>query len=606
MKISRPTLWIWIAAVFIALLSGVIFLAIAGLPYTNLKSLVDSLATDGQVESFTLGRYQQLRPLAAVLGMALLLAGGAALLRPRKSQQLLGKALAWLGAIIRRLGRDCLILFQDLRGYFSDRLFTIALAAITLAGAAVRYTFLALPVRYDEAYTFVVFAMRPLQFILSDYHVPNNHIFHTLLVRGAYLLFGAELWSLRLPVFIAGVLLIPLVYLAGRIFFERHTALLAAALTAGSSILIEYSANGRGYMLICLFSILLLILAAYLKSRPNLAAWALFVITAALGFYTVPIFLYPFGMVAGWLITSILLGDATGKRWPVMRSLIIACALAACLTLLLYLPVIQNAGFAALTGNRFVSSVDQAIFIESILGRARTSWSEWQRDLPGITGAAMLLGLGIATIFNHRLSTQRVPFLLPAAAWILLILAIQQVTPWPRVWLFLLPFVLIWTAGGLVGLARLLMPRREAHSTDSSRSRLPAWLYAGAIFCLAVVLSLRVYQVQVPLQNSQHNEQALAEFLKGFLEPGDVVAAAIPVNYPLRYYFVLNQIPLDVFFDKAKDIQFQRAVVVVDRGQGQTLEQVLTLTRLDEALEPLDTPQPVHQERSARVYVFQP
>jgi hypothetical protein len=586
-------------------MAGVVLLATTLLPYASLKSVVDSLAVDGQVESYTLARDRQLRPLTAGLGLAFLVIGGLGLAMRQQSQQLLIRLSTWSGKIIHRLGRDSRSLIIDLGGYFKDKIFLIALAAITLTGAIVRYIFLALPISYDEAYTFVVFAMRPLQFIVSDYHVPNNHIFHTILVRAAYLLLGADLWAIRLPVFIAGILLIPLVYLAGRVFFDRYTALLSAALVAGSSILIENSANARGYMLICLFSILLLILAVYLKAHANLAAWVLFILTSMLGFYTVPVFLYPFGMVLSWFILSILAGDLAGERWPMIRSLLTACLVAGALTLLLYLPIIRSSGFEAITGNRFVSSADQAVFVESIAGRFRASWMEWQRDLPQLAGPLMFLGLGIATIFNHRLSTQRIPFLIPATGWIVMVLAIQKVTPWPRVWLFLLPFLFIWTAGGLIGLARLVLRPQEVPQTYPSKIRPGQWIYAGAVICLTFLLSLNVARAQIPIQSSEHHEQAIAEFLKSFLEPGDVVAAAIPVNYPLRYYFVLNNIPLDIFFNIKNNAQFHRAVVIVDGGQEQTLTQVLANTRLDEVLKSTETAQLVHQQQTAQVYVFQ-
>ena len=82
---------------------------------------------------------------------------------------------------------------KDLIAQFNDKRYLEALVGIILIASAIRVAFLSTPIRYDKAYTFLVFAMRPLRFIVSDYHVPNNHIFHTILVRLAYLLFGNQL-----------------------------------------------------------------------------------------------------------------------------------------------------------------------------------------------------------------------------------------------------------------------------------------------------------------------------------------------------------------------------------------------------------------------------
>lgn len=59
----------------------------------------------------------------------------------------------------------------------------VALAVICVIGFAIRLRFLFQPMRYDEAFTYVRYASKPLYRGLSDYSFPNNHIFHTLLVH---------------------------------------------------------------------------------------------------------------------------------------------------------------------------------------------------------------------------------------------------------------------------------------------------------------------------------------------------------------------------------------------------------------------------------------
>ncbi len=599
----------WIILTSLALVGGIVFLTFALLPFSTLKSFVDSLAADRQMESFTLALYQSIRPFIGAFGAVMLAAGALSIAARRPIHIWLERLFDWLSKLSRKLISDSNQIWRALGSQFSDKKYLAALIGILLIASAIRLAYLMTPIRYDEAYTFLVFAMRPLRFIVSDYHVPNNHIFHTLLVRTTYLLFGSQLWAIRLPVFLAGILLVPVTYLTGKIFFERRTALLSAALVAASSILIEYSTNARGYMFISLFGLLILNLAVYLKTHDNLAAWTLLVIFSAMGFYTVPVFLYPFGMVMGWLLLSALIGDIAApiNRWRFVRSMIIAGLAVVALTSLLYLPVLRSSGLAAITGNRYVSAVEGSAFMENTLAHFRNSWQEWIRDLPAFTGILIVLGLIVSTAFNHRLSSQRVPFLIPAGLWILVTLAIQRVTPWPRVWLFLLPFVFIWASAGLIGLFRLIRVPRIAIS-QAPADTIFIILVAG----LAVLFSLNVYRAQSigqpgrVYQNATSDEEAIAEYLKGYLQPGDVVATAIPVNYPLRYYFLRNNLPFDYFYKKSDHPAFKRALVVVSRGYDQTLAEVLAFTRLGDQVKDPQTARLVHQYRMTDIYEIAP
>src|SRR5678816_637484 len=58
----------------------------------------------------------------------------------------------------------------------------VALGLVLFLALAIRLYYLYQPIRYDEATTFLYFAVRPLPAAISDYSFPNNHIFHTLLV----------------------------------------------------------------------------------------------------------------------------------------------------------------------------------------------------------------------------------------------------------------------------------------------------------------------------------------------------------------------------------------------------------------------------------------
>ena len=118
--------------------------------------------------------------------------------------------------------------------------------------------------RYDESVTFVHYASRPWYIALTNYTAPNNHVFHSLLVHASTWIFGGAPWAIRLPALIAGILLVPASYVAARALVREARGALAASLVAGSSMLVEYSTNARGYTILALVFVLLLALATHL------------------------------------------------------------------------------------------------------------------------------------------------------------------------------------------------------------------------------------------------------------------------------------------------------------------------------------------------------
>src|SRR5512138_288777 len=180
------------------------------------------------------------------------------------------------------------------------------LGVITLIGLVLRLLEIDKPIAYDEAYTFINFASRPFKHILADYSAPNNHIFHTILVGIATRLFGGEPWAIRLPAFLAGTLMAPVMYLTARRFFSRAQALGAAALVAVMPVFIDYSVNGRGYTILFVLALLLVNFGGILVTRQSKSALIAYGSTAALGFYTIPIFLYPMAGISLWVATSYL------------------------------------------------------------------------------------------------------------------------------------------------------------------------------------------------------------------------------------------------------------------------------------------------------------
>jgi uncharacterized membrane protein len=584
-KFSR-TFWFIFCAAFA--LPGLALLLLAMLPYSTLKPVADALSKDGNMQSFTLPVQQSLRWLAGPVGIIWLAIAVFSLTAQRTMQSWLENLLGWLKQRAASFRSNSRQLFDYYVHVESDLRCWLGLLVITALGAASRILFLSMPIRYDEAYTFIAFAMRPLNFIVSNYHLPNNHVFHTILVYLTYHLFGDQLWSIRLPALLAGILIIPATYLVARLFYSRSTALFSAGLVAASSELIDFSTNARGYTLICLFWLLLLALAFYLKDHRNWVGWGLFILVGALGFYTIPIMLYPFGAVMVWLLLSMLLKD-TGQEYgrSFIPYLLAAGAVAGVLTILLYTPIFYESGIDAVVSNHFVAPIGWADLWASMLARIQNTWNSWNRDLPAAGSLLFFAGVILSQVFHWRLSKTRVPLALPILLWCGFLIAVQQVAPWPRIWLFLLPLFLIWAAAGLVGLIGQIPALKTV-----GKSRAAGWAVIAGALVLAGLITFQILRLQTPNISRETGAYGdtlpAAEFLKSYLQPGDAVIVTIPSNYPLRYYFMLNGISADYFYHRKTGASFQHAIVVVNQLFGQDLADVIQQASVQDYLNPAD------------------
>lgn len=474
-----------------------------------------------------------------------------------------------------RFSQDCKSLARFFFYLEPEKSFLWGLLGITIVGTIIRLAFINRAIGYDEAYTYIAFATKTFKYIVTDYHVPNNHIFHTILVYLSTRLFGDALWVIRLPAFLAGVLLIPATYVVAHLFYRRYTALFSAMLVAVSSILIDYSTNARGYTLVCLISLLILALAAYLRQHKNMAGWVLWVTFSVLGFYTIPIMLYPFGIVAGWLLVSGLVKDVDplyGNKF--IRYLILAGVTTALVTLLLYASVFIVSGVKSVFANNFIEPLQGSAFLETVIARLRGIWRAWTIGMP--VWASLLVGLGFlaSLFFDHKPAGQRARLQFITILWLGTILIIQHVAPWPRVWLFLLPYFIIWTCAGLVGLCRMALSGKLVHFYRQASLAMVILSLLGT-----ALLGWGVYRLNAVDKNNEsgafREAQQMATYLKGALQPGDIILTMIPTNYPLRYYFMRQGIPTKYFYQSADRPTFTRAFVITSLMYGQTVENII-------------------------------
>jgi 4-amino-4-deoxy-L-arabinose transferase-like glycosyltransferase len=436
-----------------------------------------------------------------------------------------------------------------------------------------RLATLSQPMRYDESVTWAYFVGRPWSTVVSSYQFPNNHVFFSLLAKATSALAPFEPWALRLPAFIAGVAIVPLTWAVGRRFATPTIGLLGAALAAGSTTLMLYSTNARGYSLVTALFLVLLLLADELRTSQRVAHWAAFAVLGALGLYTIPVMLYPLGVVCTWLLLAAAREQGT-RRWRLVMGVVLASAAAGVLALLLYLPIIRSAGLAALAGNRFVSPSSWMEFVTGLPRHAAETLLAWTSPLPWwfapVLLVAAIAGMAPSGRSQH---TERASLAMATALWCGFLLVVTHRIPFVRVWLFLLPLFLLAVARGIVRLAQRLR--------SSAAPSLPPWP-AAALAALMVTVALVRDTVRASSDTGKFaSARAMTDAIASDLRPGDRVLAPIPTNGPLLYYFASRG--LDTALLNTPPEQTRRAFLVLDPSSGRTLDWAVSVGMIDPA-----------------------
>ncbi len=546
------------------LIAGLLLLAGALLPYPAVAAYLNRLTADGAAESFTSSLHQALMPLLLLFGGVFTLVAISPIILPNLTRRMLAR----LGTEWANFRSDSREFFQALDRTLPKGWQAIGLGIIILAGIFARVVYLQRPMGHDEAYTVMAFANTPLLNLVSDYHLPNNHIFHSLLVHLAIPIFGMDPWAVRLPALLAGVLTIPAGYIFARRAYGPSVAMPAAAALALLPALFDYATNARGYTLIALFSLLGLTLALYLKDHFNRLGWLLLVLFTALGFWTIPIMLYPAGLIWLWLLGSSLLGDGLIRPARMLRQLILAGLALAGLTALLYLPVFLRSGTDSVLNNPFIASLTPVEFFATLPGRLDVTWEAWTIGLPVWLAALIVLGFSLSLIFHWKITRFQLPLQLTAAAWLAAEMLIALPDPQTRYFIFLLPLLLIWATAGLVG---------PLEKINLRRWRIPLSHLASVSLSLLLLLGglLHLLPNLGQLRGEPGEIEQIAIYLVENIQPGDVVLFAPPMDAPLWYYLSLHQLPSKAFFQAGETTNIARAYVMVTLSHGQTLESVL-------------------------------
>ena len=593
---SKYRLW-WILLCFNFLVGGGL-IGIFSLPYVQAHAAVKWLSPNHRLASFTEAVFNTLRPWVWVFGGVLIVLGAYQLQRPRLTKQWTADFNAWLGRQFKRLPGEFAQLWRDVRPKKEYWPYAIAVLLLMAAAVLVRWLFLSYPMRYDESYTVVTFASRPWRNLISDYSLPNNHIFHTVLVKLSMSLFGSAPWAVRMPAFISGILCVPAGYVLARQLYGRQPAVLSAGLIAMLPMLIETSTNARGYSQYTLFSLFLFSLGVYLVKHANLAGWLLFTLIGILGFYTAPFMLYPFGAVCVWILASALMGTADqayGSFGRLLKYLITSGVLVIVGTVILYSPVVLiGTGLQSLIGNPFVEKMSWADFWRTLWEQMQSTWMKWHLDLPPAVRSLLAGGFALSLVFHKKISRVKVPLQVTSAIWLVAVVIPMRRNPYDRLWVFLLPLWLIWASGGLYSLFMGMKKRQRLYWQ--------AALTTGLLIISAVWSYQRVHQYYPGWQADPGKVEEASQFLAQALEPGDAVAVVFP--FDAQYWYYLGRMGVgDEYMHRIEQESHKRVFTVVTEAGAATPAEVLETHLLKPEDYQVDQAELVYQANDQRIYL---
>lgn len=459
-------------------------------------------------------------------------------------------------------------------------------AFLVIGGALLRAWMLFQPITADEAMGYLRFATLPVGQLVGDMGHYTNHVLHTLLVKASTGLFGVSSISVRLPAYLAGVLVMPLFYLFVRAMFNRYIALMALALVAGSGGLVEYSALSRGFSLAWLFMVMALLAGRHFIKEDNLVSGLVMGLCAALGIWSVPTAMYGILMVYIWVLLSLLVNYERSLDGRLLR-LGLSFMLTLVLAVLFYLPVIMDQGVDQLFRQgdhsernwvRFAAGhADAALDVWVYLSETATIWV-------ALLGFA---GLVHAAYISTKFRTLLLAMFLGAVPMVLVIADVGQ----PRKWLYTLFIFHLSSAIALFYLLKFLQERVFPSLGKRERSAAASvLLFIGLGFAGARVIVDRVPREQEVVR--------LVAQVRPMLEAGDRVVGEPRTDAVARFMLRSEGVPLAQL--KGPPGPGGTVFVVLSDRKDWSVDQVLRLHQLDPGS--FSTPELVGEREGSQIF----
>jgi hypothetical protein len=345
---------------------------------------------------------------------------------------------------------------------------------------------------------------------------------------------GNSEFAFRLPVYLASIAALPLLYLVARPILGRLGAAIALFLVAFSPVVVEYATEFKQYGVEMLVTLLVLLAGDfYLRRQGDLSS------LIVLGFTGVAMlaFSFPAAFVIGGVGLVLLCSEARAGRWSAVIRLAVVGAVVASAGLATYVffvrPLHVNSSLMEFHEGRFLSFPPKSADDLEDSFRLVLKLFDTPLGLKSYGLAALLFAIGLVAQWRRG---NRVwagilflpPFLTACAA------ALNRYPFSDRFVLFLAPILALGVAAGFEALLR---------STDR-RLVYTGRILAVIVFGVAIVRNVTERNFWLPREREEL--RPVLEYMQSRLEPGDAIyvfKGAIPA---FAFYAEWAKNPIDV------------------------------------------------------------
>ena len=283
-------------------------------------------------------------------------------------------------------------------------------------------------------WTYLAFTSKNPFVAACFYPTSNNHILFSHLTQITKLLPFDILTNLRLSSLIPNILAVITLFFCLRKYVEPLAAWVGIILFAFSFPMVYYGFVARGYSLIVLFfTVGFFSLLDILQNFENKKAWYRLLISSALGFYTIPIYLYPFLSLFGFSMVLFLVNKNKTAVFKTFQYGLATCIL----TFAVYSPVFAVSGIQSVTSNKFVNSLSIKEVMSGFLNHINQTFHFFTSG-----NYVYIFALALFLVFILALKTiEFKPAIYLSIFMILMVpilIFIHKVLPVERTWIYLL------------------------------------------------------------------------------------------------------------------------------------------------------------------------
>lgn len=417
---------------------------------------------------------------------------------------------------------------------FSRRIEIAWLTAAVGIGLILRVYFMTQPMRYDESLAYLYFANRGF-WDMFFYPLPNNHVFHTLMVRLCTEIFGHAPSVIRLPAFLFGLASIPLAFAVCRELHPRPTGLMTALLTAVFPYLVLYSTMARGYAVIVFLTLALTLTGLRASADPTPTKGFATGLIAALGLFTVPSMLFPVAGLYLW-IALLVFGREKGLTTATLKFFACGITTTVAVTLALYTPVLMiTGGLEPIVANRFVRGLPWVDFFLQLGPHFRLTLRDFSRNVswPLLLVGGVFFCTGLLRVARDR--SRPALLLLPSLFFgSAVVLLAKHSIPFARTWIYILPFLFIYIDIGAGDWASRL-PSKVGVLFK------PAGVLLAAVACAVMIRHDTI--AAYPDTGRFPEAERVVRYLETVMRPDDELRIGVPADGPVYYYMIHYAVP---------------------------------------------------------------